>query len=60
MTEQENINYNRIAEAINYIKNNFKNQPNLEDVAEEVHFIFSDSLPSGRESVRRNFYNTLA
>ena len=37
MNEQELINYNRIAEAINYIKNNFKEQPNLDDVAEKVH-----------------------
>lgn len=37
MNEQEYINYNRIAEAINYIKTNFKKQPNLEDVANQVH-----------------------
>jgi AraC family transcriptional regulator of adaptative response/methylated-DNA-[protein]-cysteine methyltransferase len=37
MNTQEKINYNRIAEAINYIKLNFKNQPNLDDVAEKVH-----------------------
>jgi AraC family transcriptional regulator of adaptative response/methylated-DNA-[protein]-cysteine methyltransferase len=37
MNEQEYINYNRIAEAIEYIKTNFKNQPNLEDVAKQVH-----------------------
>lgn len=37
MNEQESTNYNRIAEAIEYIKNNFKEQPNLDKVAEQVH-----------------------
>ncbi|MDN5289253.1 MAG: ada [Mucilaginibacter sp.] len=37
MNTQEKINYDRIAEAINYIKLNFKQQPNLDDVAEKVH-----------------------
>jgi AraC family transcriptional regulator of adaptative response/methylated-DNA-[protein]-cysteine methyltransferase len=37
MDEQECINYNRIAEAIEYIKANFKKQPNLEEVAKHVH-----------------------
>ncbi len=37
MTEQEQINYNRIAEAIDYIKTNFKEQPSLNDIAESVH-----------------------
>jgi AraC family transcriptional regulator of adaptative response/methylated-DNA-[protein]-cysteine methyltransferase len=37
MTEQENINYKRIAEAIAYIKKNFKAQPNLDEVAKEVN-----------------------
>jgi len=37
MNNQQNINYNRIAEAIDYIKTNFKEQPNLDDVAEKVH-----------------------
>ena len=37
MKEQENINYNRIAEAIGYIKQNFKTQPNLDHVAEKIH-----------------------
>lgn len=37
MNEQQHINYNRIAEAIEYIKNNFKEQPNLDEVAEQVH-----------------------
>jgi AraC family transcriptional regulator of adaptative response/methylated-DNA-[protein]-cysteine methyltransferase len=37
METQETINYQRIAEAINYIKANFKDQPNLDDVAGKVH-----------------------
>ncbi|MRX37880.1 methylated-DNA--[protein]-cysteine S-methyltransferase [Flavobacterium sp. LC2016-23] len=37
MNTQENINYNRIAEAIDYIKANFREQPNLDTVAEKVH-----------------------
>src|ERR1700730_14598799 len=36
MIAQEQANYNRIAEAIGYIKDNFKTQPNLEEVAEKV------------------------
>src|ERR1700710_721896 len=37
METQETINYQRIAEAINYIRSNFKDQPNLDEVAEKVH-----------------------
>jgi AraC family transcriptional regulator of adaptative response/methylated-DNA-[protein]-cysteine methyltransferase len=37
MNLQETINYQRIAEAINYIKLNFKEQPNLDEVAEKVN-----------------------
>ena len=37
MNEQETLNYNRIAQAIEYISENFKAQPNLDDVAEKVH-----------------------
>lgn len=37
MKEQEQINYNRIAQAIEYIRQNFKQQPNLDEVAEKVH-----------------------
>lgn len=37
MNEQQQFNYNRIAEAIEYIKSNFKDQPNLDEVAEQVH-----------------------
>ena len=36
MESQEVINYQRIAEAINYIKLNFKEQPNLDEIAEKV------------------------
>jgi len=37
METQEAINYQRIAEAITYLKVNFKAQPNLDEVAEKVH-----------------------
>jgi AraC family transcriptional regulator of adaptative response/methylated-DNA-[protein]-cysteine methyltransferase len=37
MSTQEIINYQRITEAINYIKVNFKSQPNLDEVAEKVN-----------------------
>lgn len=37
MKQQETINYSRIAEAIDYITKNFKDQPNLDEVAEKVH-----------------------
>jgi len=37
MKIQEQINYNRIAEAIDYIKSNFKEQPNLEEVAKKIN-----------------------
>jgi len=36
MTAQDQMNYNRIAEAIEYIHAHFKNQPSLEQVAEKV------------------------
>lgn len=37
MKAQEEINFNRIAEAISYIKTNFKAQPGLEEIAEKVN-----------------------
>jgi AraC family transcriptional regulator of adaptative response/methylated-DNA-[protein]-cysteine methyltransferase len=37
MTTQEKINYDRIAEAIGYIQKNFKEQPDLDKVAEKIH-----------------------
>lgn len=37
MNEQEIIDYNRIATAIDYLKENFKSQPSLDEVAEKVH-----------------------
>lgn len=37
MTEQNNINYNRIAEAIDFINENFKTQPSLDKIAEKIH-----------------------
>jgi AraC family transcriptional regulator, regulatory protein of adaptative response / methylated-DNA-[protein]-cysteine methyltransferase len=37
MTEEQNVNYKRISEAIEYIKLNFKEQPNLDELAEKVN-----------------------
>lgn len=37
MSSQDAINYQRIATAIEYIKTHFKEQPNLDEVAEKVH-----------------------
>ncbi|MTI32090.1 bifunctional helix-turn-helix domain-containing protein/methylated-DNA--[protein]-cysteine S-methyltransferase [Xanthovirga aplysinae] len=37
MKEQDKINFNRIAVAIDYIQNNFQSQPSLEEVAKKVH-----------------------
>ncbi|WP_222983004.1 methylated-DNA--[protein]-cysteine S-methyltransferase [Flagellimonas meishanensis] len=37
MSEQEIINYNRIAKAIAHIRDNFKEQPSLDEMAREVH-----------------------
>src|SRR5580692_7303436 len=37
MNSQEIINYHRIEDAINYIKLNFKEQPNLDEIAEKVN-----------------------
>lgn len=37
MTTQQDLNYNRVAEAISYIQQNFKQQPDLDMVAEKVH-----------------------
>lgn len=37
MNEQQQLNYSRIAEAIAYIKSNFKEQPNLDEIAQQVH-----------------------
>lgn len=37
MSEQQSINYKRIAEAIDFIKNNFRDQPNLDEVAAHVN-----------------------
>jgi AraC family transcriptional regulator, regulatory protein of adaptative response / methylated-DNA-[protein]-cysteine methyltransferase len=37
MEKQEEINYNRIAEAIDYYRTNFRDQPSLDTVAEHVH-----------------------
>jgi AraC family transcriptional regulator of adaptative response/methylated-DNA-[protein]-cysteine methyltransferase len=37
MNTENHINYQRIAEAIEYIQTNFKDQPDLEQVAEKIH-----------------------
>lgn len=37
MTTQDNINYSRIAEAIEHIKLHFKEQPNLDEIAKKIH-----------------------
>lgn len=37
MTQQENINFNRISKAIEYITLNFKEQPSLNQIAESVN-----------------------
>ncbi|MDE3182151.1 MAG: methylated-DNA--[protein]-cysteine S-methyltransferase [Bacteroidota bacterium] len=37
MEEQQKINYERIAAAISYIKENFKSQPTLEEIAQQIH-----------------------
>ncbi len=37
MNEQEYINYTRIAEAIEYIQQNYTEQPTLEEIAKKVH-----------------------
>ncbi|HEY1020451.1 MAG TPA: methylated-DNA--[protein]-cysteine S-methyltransferase [Sediminibacterium sp.] len=37
MNGQQELNYNRIAEAIDYIRLNFKSQPDLDEVAAKIH-----------------------
>src|SRR5579864_2569435 len=37
MDTQKNIDYSRIAEAITYIRENFKDQPDLDEIAGRVH-----------------------
>lgn len=37
MSEQENIDYSRIAAAIDYIQTHFKQQPDLDEVAKKIH-----------------------
>lgn len=37
MSEQQKVDYERIAQAIEYIRNNFRRQPELEEIAEKVH-----------------------
>lgn len=37
MNEQERLNYSRIEKAIQFIQNNFRNQPGLDEIAAHVH-----------------------
>ena len=37
MNEQQQLNYNRIAEAIEYIRLNFKKQPSLDEIAAKIN-----------------------
>jgi AraC family transcriptional regulator, regulatory protein of adaptative response / methylated-DNA-[protein]-cysteine methyltransferase len=37
MNQQKHYNFNRIAEAIEYLAQNFKKQPSLDEVAEKIH-----------------------
>jgi AraC family transcriptional regulator of adaptative response/methylated-DNA-[protein]-cysteine methyltransferase len=37
MKQQEQINYDRVAEAIDYIRDHFQLQPSLEEVADKIH-----------------------
>lgn len=37
MNIQQTANYNRVAEAIEFIRSHFREQPNLDEVAEKVH-----------------------
>lgn len=37
MESQQSMNYDRIAKAIEYIKNNFKSQPHLDEVAKNIN-----------------------
>jgi AraC family transcriptional regulator of adaptative response/methylated-DNA-[protein]-cysteine methyltransferase len=37
MKQQEQINYDRVAEAIDYIREHFQSQPGLEEVADKIH-----------------------
>jgi AraC family transcriptional regulator of adaptative response/methylated-DNA-[protein]-cysteine methyltransferase len=37
MNQTETLNYQRIAQAIEFIKANFKRQPSLDEIAEHVH-----------------------
>ena len=37
METNYHINYERIAQAIDYIRTNFKSQPSLDEIAQSVH-----------------------
>lgn len=58
MIDQEKINFDRISEAISYLKSNFKNQPDLEEVAAKVHmspFHFQKMFTSWAGTSPKNF-----
>lgn len=55
MKSQQELNYNRIADAIRFIKKNYRTQPKLEEIAEHINmspFHFQGCLASGREQLR--------
>ena len=37
MNDQNQLNFNRVSKAIDYIQQNFKNQPNLDEIADKVN-----------------------
>jgi AraC family transcriptional regulator, regulatory protein of adaptative response / methylated-DNA-[protein]-cysteine methyltransferase len=37
MSEEQGLNYSRVAEAIQYLQENFKRQPSLDEIAEKIH-----------------------
>lgn len=37
MKEQEQLNYSRVAKAIEFVKSNFKAQPSLDEISDQVH-----------------------
>lgn len=58
MIDQEKINFDRISAAITYLKSNFKNQPDLEEVAAKVHmspFHFQKLFTSWAGTSPKNF-----
>ena len=56
MNEQETLDYARIAQAIGYIRENFKRQPGLDEIAREVA-LSTAHLRSGQGLVLRSSCN---